>query len=970
MSINDSKINKTLCNTANANDISFLNLNIRSICEKSHSLSFELEKLENPPDILCITEPWFKSKNSIPLDKYKCACLFNRDNRRGGGSTIYVRPGILYSEDQKISDLSIEDHIEIAAICVGKVDDNNLIKPWHIISVYRPPKGNIEVFFEKLDYILDSLFKKNASYFLAGDFNIDILDTLNKNSVSFLRLLKGYNVNPLFLDKPSRIYKDSSTLIDNCLSNLSHHELVMWDPGLSDHIGQIVRLNIPKGTNSVKMPTTNVSRDWSEENCFNLLTRLQHFFSVPNHSNSKNPERFQKFASDLYNIMDSCVRLKNKRKMPKSSIRIKLSKDLLELSEERKHYYLLFKTTGIKAYKSASNKADKKLKKALYRLKRQRYDDMILNSKNRSKTVWNIVNKELNGSGKPLIGSLLHNDEVISDSRHVSNIFNDHFTNISDSFPTTPNKDKSLNLLAQSIKLPEMLGFSFHTITAESLLAVIKSLKANKADQDGDIPTFLFINYFDCIGPTLLQLINESIREGSFPTFLKTAKITPIFKNGDKKQVTNYRPISILPTLSKIFEKVLSNQLYSYFEANSLLSESQFGFRRKRCTIQAVEKLINHVHKAFNNRLPVVSLHFDLTKAFDLINHDLLLAKLKYYGLDDSAINLMTSYLSDRFQMVKIDSVDGPVFSDKCRLNAGVPQGSILGPLLFIIFINDLSFHINYPSYLFADDTSTVISDKNVCEESITAYLQTYSWFQVNGLLVNQTKTKAMFFLPSCQSAPTLPSKNCIDIGELGQVQLHNELKFLGIHMDHHLNWKSHVGSVINKLRSLSWAVRNLVKVTTKDCIMAFYHANIVSHLRYGVVLWGRSTDSSQLFIEQKKLLRLIFNLPYNYPCRELFKNHNLFTLPSLYIYELLKYAVENGIISPAMVDNQRSPHIKNELTRLKISDQNVSHSAIETFNKLPIQLRKCFMAGELNLFATSLQNFLIEKAFYSIDEM
>lgn len=956
--------------------ISLLNINIRSIKNKSHLFELEIDRLSCQPDIINLTEHWFKGEVAVPIAGYECANFFSRDEKEGsGGSAIYSKNDILYSTCDQLRSLSIESICEISVIELKKITGNILLPStsFLIISVYRAPSqklDDINSFFGTLESLLIHLTQKSCYFFVSGDFNFDLLDSECKHTKSFLGLLASFNVEPIFKDTPSRVSKDTATLIDNCFSNLPHLSASTHDLGLSDHYAQIVTLDLSKFTHVTKNSFIN-RRIWSVENKFNFCQKLCHSLSIFDHLNDPSMD-FERFKDIIYNTMETCCPLKNFKPTPCN--KFCYTEEIMNLAEEKMHFHLLHKNFGIRQFKTASNKANKKLKKEIYKLKRETYSSQISGSKNKSKKVWNIIRSETSSASDPIISSIKHEDIVINNPLEIANAFNSYFVNITNAYSASVNEKEALSYVEGNISNQDknLLSFTFHTIDLIQLNNIVSQLKPSKSDKLGDTPTFIFKDFFHVLGPSLLELINTCLINGVFPEFMKLGKITPIHKKGDKQLLSNYRPISILHTMSKILEKAMYDQLYSYFEQNNLFSDKQFGFRKKKSTIEAVQQLLDNIFKAFENKETAISMHFDLAKAFDMVNHKLLLKKLKVYGLRDSAIKLIESYLTGRKQVVKINSAAGPIFSDTESIKSGIPQGSILGPLLFIIFINDLPKSVKAPTYLFADDTSSVLCGEDAIEKIKIVYQDITHWFIVNGLYLNETKSQVVFY-SLCNSSP--PESLVNNVTETMKVPIADSAGILGLSVDCKLKWTNQIDTTVRKVQKQKWALRNLVKIATPNSALIFYHACILSCFRYGIVLWGRSPYAETAFIEQKKIIRILFNKPYNHHCRELFIQNQLLTLPSLYIFESLKFSVEKGMLKPsdmvpAHTYNSRHNFINSEKVNLATSNYNVRISAVQIFNALPLQLKKLFKNDELNSFFKQLKVFVLEKAFYHVNEL
>lgn len=275
------------------------------------------------------------------------------------------------------------------------------------------------------------------------------------------------------------------------------------------------------------------------------------------------------------------------------------------------------------------------------------------------------------------------------------------------------------------------------------------------------------------------------------------------------------------------------------------------------------------------------------------------------------------------------------------------------------------------PTYLFADDTSIILTGEDIDSKIKNAYIKICLWFGYNGLFVNESKTQLLYYTLSHNSSIL---SNTINITETLNLTLQKSAKFLGIIMDTKLNWRNHIDNLLGQIQKEKWALRNLVKIVTKDSTLAFYHSNIMSRFRYGIILWGRCAFADEVFIEQKKMIRILFNRPINSHCKEIFIKHRLLTIPSLYIFETINFAVIHNFINPSNLlpkhgYNSRHHRIDNFKIRLSTSENNVKYSAIQLFNALPLELRISFKNEHINIFRKGVKKYCLDKAFYCIKE-
>ena len=336
--------------------------------------------------------------------------------------------------------------------------------------------------------------------------------------------------------------------------------------------------------------------------------------------------------------------------------------------------------------------------------------------------------------------------------------------------------------------------FKFTAVNEDCIDKIIKKLKSKSSTGYDNISNKLIKHARTVLVKPLTLLANQIIHTGEFPRQLKIARVKPLFKKGDETSFSNYRPISLLPSISKIFENVMAAQLVDYFTTNNLFCIQQFGFRPGHSTELAALRLANHLITEMDNCKVPTNIYIDLSKAFDTLNFDILLKKLEHYGINESAKRLIHSYLTDRLQFVEFNSYKSTYLS----ISTGVPQGSVLGPLLFLIYINDLPLMSNIFSMLmYADDTTLYCNiDQYVNEDVINVELAKLSeWLGANKLALNISKTKFMVFHTSNRAVqyPNLKINNT----DIEQVF---EFNFLGVMFNSQMNWNTHINYIASKI--------------------------------------------------------------------------------------------------------------------------------------------------------------------------
>jgi hypothetical protein len=872
-----------------SNGLRVLHLNIRSYNKNFDELLIFLHGIKIKYNCIILTEAWLRDESDLmSLEGFNLLRTYNSLNQ-SDGIVVYI--------DESLSVTSSQFSIGAVATCLS-LSFNWFNTPCELFCIYRSPSSSLLSFNNGLQDLLSSTSPNQTSLrIIAGDINCDILnpnlqeerylDILYENGLvacvdKVTRPMSSTCLDHFFISPPKNIHASSSIV----QTDITDHYVIclninLYDPKTNNmNRSYYEKINWPSIKNSLENETWKEVLESNDVNAATvklndiLLNTLKQNTTVHVHR-AKNTKLKPWITSGLL----SSIRLRDK--MSKEARRNPLN---VQINSKYKRYRNI-------------------LKSLIKRAKFDYYKHKINEAHGDPRKFWNIVNVvagrpagkskfPLNAFGGRGGAASPSSDDV----KQISNEFNDYFACVGRRLaealdPAGPLEVDDADHAAGS-------EFWLRPVTRGELSEVVGSIRGNSAPGWDKIPSKFIKNNIDTLITPLLYIVNLSINSGIFPTPCKVAKVVPIYKSGKNNLTSNYRPISLLSTLSKILEKCVKLQLSDYLEREKIISDLQFGFRQDRSTSHAFFEFTKHISTEIGDGRRVLVTFLDLAKAFDSIDRLKLILKLQYIGV--RSLEWFKSYLENRLQYVSINGSD----SDKTGIDYGVVQGSTLGPLLFLIYINNLEkVATKGKLFLFADDTAVVSSGcawDEAYQRAGEDLVRIKRWLDQNTLTLNIEKTKyiPIFFRNNSDPAPRrLTLHTCDDLQSVtcncNVIERVEKYKYLGVIIDQKLSWAPHIQEVKKRLRKFMYAFSQLAGVLTVGQSRTVYFAYVQSMLQYGILARGGVSAAAlqPLAVTQRSLIKIILNKPIRFPSEQLFSEFRVLDIRQIYIKTILIFA-------------------------------------------------------------------------------
>ena len=980
-----------------------LSLNIESISSKFNKLSAFLETLSRENcflDAILIQETWLsdndcKSDGTIKLFSipgYQTIPLGRKCGRKGG-LIIYLRDNYTY-ESRDLYKTSTD--WEGQFIDITHINKEKLTPKISLANVYRPPRNNysdesIDKFIKPMTDIILTLCKEKSTIITGGDFNIDLLMLNSKEK--FQEYFDIFVSNGLLpqITLPTRFAKKRATLIDQIFCRFSKNTSELKSgivvTKISDHLPCFSSIKVVFKANTKPPEYIKIDKNGPSD-IEDFKKEVKKGLSQTDFDNDllADPnDNYGKLETIITSAKEKCLPLTEvKFKKYKHKISPWITFTIINSIKTKDKLYVKWKKANPDSLKYVElenlfHSHCSTLQKSIREAKQQYYYKQFENFKSNIKKTWGQINEILSNKKKDseLPSYFCEGNSILTKSEDIADCFNRFFCNVGPKLADSikgPEGKSYKDYLKQNI----LSTFAFTTVDTDYVIKMIAELKSKSSFGHDGISSILLKKVSPEISKVLTCIINQSLVTGIFPNSLKVAKISPIYKKEDPHQTDNYRPISLLPVISKVFEKVVFKQVYEYFNVNNLLYKSQYGFRKKHSTdlagLEFNDKIVNHLDES---KLPL-AIFLDLSKAFDTIDHDILIRKLCFYGITGNSLNWFKSYLTNRKQYVQFkDSL-----SSYSMIKTGVPQGSILGPLLFIIYMNDIA-QITDKFYftIYADDTTLIapictfsINDKNdfdMISHNINAELKIITdWLALNKLSLNAKKTKMMVFHYHQKKISNIKLKLFINNTAIEQVK---EFCFLGVVFDECLTWKPHVQKIGSKISMANGTLNRLKRFIPQDVLKMIYSALILPHLNFGVLLWGH--NSKRIIRLQKWAVRAVTSSKYNAHTNPIFQTLRLIKFHDIRNLSYLKFHYKYTVNElpkyfDKMFDQNFPTH--NYLTRHKnkplpadwkkqAAKRSIRFSLLPAIENLPEELKVDYKSIKLNALAKKAKKVFVD---------
>ena len=882
--------------------ISMVSLNCQCLnTKKVDALKLFLSSMNSdtsPISCIVLQETWCDSlvdMSFFSLPNYNMVSKPTRISAHGG-LIIYIHDSFQYKQIDIIDD---SPHFE--NICIEVWNKYAHFDKFLICDIYKPPSGTTEHlvdFTNKFTQWAAAINEKSKKSYLCGDFNINQLQIqTNQHFNQFYDSLTSTG----FITKitlPTRISETSATLIDNVFTNNIDraHVSGILSRKFSDH-QMIFSLQKCNKCQKLKHNEKYIEVELTSQNNLDKFAAEIKESKICEHINSNADADPNANLDILTNIINAAknnnipqkVKKFNKRRDKKEPW---MTNELLLMVNRKNELYVDWKRSA----KHSENYNGKKVNFKTYekivdneivQAKKIYYSNVFHMYKSSMKKTWQIINETLSRKkvDNMLPDTFIKNGNELSDPKEIANAFNEYFSKIGSNLASNINCTEDGQSYKVYLQNPTLKKFAFKKVNDNEVLSIINKLKNKKSRGADNISNQLLKTIKQELCKPLTVIINQMIETGVYPEKFKISKITPIYKKNERTNIANYRPISLLPTLSKIFERVIHTQLYTYFDENKLLSEQQYGFREKHSTELAAVKLVDYINHEMDIGNTPEAIFIDLSKAFDTLNFDILIHKLQFYGLSGNSLALMKSYVTGRMQYVLFNKTK----SDLAIITTGIPQGSILGPLLFSIYVNDIINSSDKLQYLlYADDTTLYFNREHFTPHNANLEInnelsKVMNWLKLNKLSLNVQKTKYMTFHKSQKNVT--PLNLSIDDIPIDSV---DEFNYLGIILHERLTWKNHINMVTNKIAKVSGILNRLKHIFPQNVLLSLYHTLIISQINYGMLLWGSDIRSVEKY--QKKAIRNITNSHILAHTEPLLKDLGLLKVGDIFKLRLLKF--------------------------------------------------------------------------------
>lgn len=967
------------------------------------------------PDIICLNETavYNNEISGFALPGYTLVSEFCRPTtfNRGGGVAIYCRTSSINTKIKKLNNIpEISEHSmsKIFELTAATFSYDN--QRYAILSCYRPPRTllkDLEYFFEAVDVVLQFLeqtFGKNMNIILCGDLNICLL-TESNNLQRLTNIMKHFNLSHSNLEVTRTATRQSA--LDAVISNVCTGKIntKIHKSLISDHLGLIT--NIKGNKNSIiQQYIFKRNKNKKNKQTFSqLLLRAEDKFLSSCHVGNVNLS--QDLSAQIQTLNDLTYPFTLSKNMHCTKIKGSMDIQTFHLREKVIKAQNKYSTTRLIEDKNIFSELNENYKKTVMENKSKIYRNYITNASNSSKACWELINNEYKENNQNVLKNIKIGD--VSDPVKVANLFNEHFTTKADLL------QKNLSP-KYSPTYRNATEFTLEPMSEKSIKKIVKNLKSSTSEGPDTTSNVFLKENINLLVKPLTHLVNTSFSQGTFPKNLTYSKIIPIYKNkGDVTDINAYRPIALSSAIGKLLEKCFHSQLYDFVEKQLLLAATQFGFRQQMNTTLAIIDTLNTILQFKDLGFYVFGSYLDISCAFDCCILDILILILESMGVRGLPLQWLKSFLYDRYQYVEImghitrdnfkhvkgaktvknnhnffiknRQVWGTFKSSFRKTKKGVPQGSILGPLLYLIYVNHILLAItqNFPNnlarthrtlsltiellirliraYMYCDDTSIVVATENL--EGSLQFLQEVIRFISDmfgdiGLVLNHNKTNNINF-----STKSLPVQKMNTV---------NHCRFLGIELDNKLNWKPHILLLKDKLNSAAFVIRRFSKLGNKELAILAYNSLFQSRISYAIEVWGSCSDQlfQTIFKIQKRVIRSIKGLRIRDSCRDAFKELQIMTLPSIYVYQTLLYA-KSIFDSNGFALNENS---HNYNTRGK-KDLSVPICKTELAKKAPVNVANRFFRClpndlkpiEIKFLKMILKNHFKNSPFYTISD-